>query len=107
MKGESPVIYGDGSTSRDFTYVDNNVEANILACSAPSACAGEVINVACGYEVSLLELLQKINEMLGTKIEPIFAEERKGDVKHSLADISKAKRLLGYEPLVSFDQGLR
>src|SRR3989344_2911818 len=83
LLGEQPVIYGDGSTSRDFTYVDNNVEANLLACESASNALGQVINIACGYEVSLTELVEKINRILDTKIEPIFEKERKGDVKHS------------------------
>lgn len=107
LKGESPVIYGDGETSRDFTYVDNNVDANIRASMTNKACAGEVINIACGYEISLNELVQKINEILGTSIKPMYKEERRGDVKHSLADISKAKKLLVYIPNINFEDGLR
>lgn len=107
LKGESPVIYGDGETSRDFTYVDNNVDANLKACIAPQKCAGEVINIACGYKISLNDLIEKINKVLGTKIKPIYKEERRGDVKHSLANISKAKKLLGYKPIVNFDEGLK
>src|SRR3989344_1161935 len=107
LKGESPVIFGDGSTSRDFTYVDNNVDANLKACLAPSVCAGEVVNIACGYEISLNELVERINTILGTNIKPIYKEERTGDIKHSLADISKAKKLLTYEPIVDFDLGLK
>lgn len=106
IKGGSPIIYGDGNTSRDFTYVDNNVDANLKACSAPKECAGEVINIACGYEMSLNELVEKINKFLKTKVKPVYKEERKGDVKHSLADISKAKKFLGYKPVVNFDDGL-
>lgn len=105
--GESPIIYGDGETSRDFTFVDNNVDAVLRACVAPKDCAGEVINVACGYEVSLNQLVEKINIELGTHITPVYKDERKGDVKHSLADISKAERLLGYRPVVSFEEGLK
>lgn len=107
QKGESPVILGDGATSRDFTYVDNNVDANLRACVAGSECAGEVINIACGYEISLNQLVEKINTEMGTDIKPEYKDERAGDVKHSLADISKAERLLGYKPLVSFDEGLK
>ena len=106
LLGEQPVIYGDGSTSRDFTYVDNNVEANLLACESASNALGQVINIACGYEVSLTELVEKINRILDTKIEPIFEKERKGDVKHSLGDITKAKGLLDFTPKVGFDEGL-
>jgi nucleoside-diphosphate-sugar epimerase len=106
LKSEAPMIYGDGKTSRDFTYVDNNVDANLKACAASKNCAGEVINIACGYEISLNDLVDKINKALGTEIKSIYKEERKGDVKHSLADISKAKKLLGYKPIVNFDEGL-
>lgn len=106
IKGESPIIYGDGNTSRDFTYVDNNVDANLKACSAPKECAGEVINIASGTEISLNKLVEKINKILGTNIQPIYKEERKGDIKHSLGDISKAEKLLKYEPIVSFENGL-
>lgn len=107
LSNESPVINGDGSTSRDFTYVSNNVDANIKACLSSDDSCGEVINIACGQEVSLNQLVEKINHILGKDIKPIYKEERVGDVKHSLADISKAKRLLGYEPLVDFDSGLK
>lgn len=106
LEGVAPIINGDGTTSRDFTYVDNNVDANIRACMAPSECAGEVINIACGYEISLNQLLEKINHALGKNVEAQYKEERPGDVKHSLADISKAERLLCYKPLVNFDEGL-
>ncbi len=107
LRGESPKILGDGTTSRDFTFVENNVLANILASTAPKECAGEVINIACGTEISLNELAEKINEVLGTNVAPVYDTERVGDVKHSLANISKAKKLLRYEPIVSFDEGLR
>ena len=106
LQDKAPTIFGDGLTSRDFTYVDNNVTANILACSAPKSAAGEVINIACGYEISLNQLAEKINAQLGKKIKANYAAERTGDVKHSLADISKAEKLLGYKPLISFETGL-
>lgn len=106
LKGESPVILGDGEQSRDFTYVQNNVEANILAATATGG-AGEVINIACGTSISLNELVQLINEELGTSIKPIYQESRPGDVKHSKADIAKAKDLIGYEPKVGFKEGLK
>jgi UDP-glucose 4-epimerase len=106
LKGEQPVIYGDGTQSRDFTYVENNVRANFLAATAPGA-AGKVLNIACGYSYSLLDLLAEINAILGTSIEPRFAEARKGDVKHSLADISKAKQAIGYDVTVGFQEGLK
>ena len=94
-ENKRPVIYGDGTQSRDFTYVSNNVEANILACTAPGA-AGEVFNIACGERYTLTDLVDSINTLLGKDIEPIFNETRPGDVKHSLAGIEKAQNLLGF-----------
>jgi nucleoside-diphosphate-sugar epimerase len=106
LTGTRPTIFGDGLTSRDFTYVSNNVRANLLACIAPPAAAGQAMNVACGDRITLLELLAGMQKLLGTNLEPIFAPERAGDVKHSQADIGKARELLGYEPQVGFDEGL-
>ncbi len=106
MAGKQPVIYGDGTQSRDFTFVENNVWANIQACVAPEA-AGKVINVACGERYTLIQLVEKINEILGTNVEPLFEPDRAGDVKHSLAGIEKAKKLLDYEVRVDFEEGLR
>jgi len=106
MADKEPVIYGDGSQSRDFTFVENNVWANIQACTAPKA-AGEVINIACGERYTLIELVQMINEILGKNIEPKFETDRAGDVKHSLAGIEKAKELLSYEVRVDFREGLK
>jgi len=106
MQDKRPIIYGDGSQSRDFTYVENNVWANIQACTAEKA-AGEVINIACGESYTLLDLVQLLNEILGKDIEPIFEKERAGDVKHSLAGIDKAKELIGYEVRVDFKEGLQ
>lgn len=100
-----PPVNGDGTQSRDFTYVENNVLANLLACKAPRA-AGEMMNIACGTKVTLLELVSMINEVLGKDIKPTFHADRAGDVMHSLADIRKAKELLGYEPIVPFREGL-
>ena len=102
---KEPVIYGDGSQSRDFTFVENNVWANIQACTAEKA-PGEVINIACGERYTLIELVQMINEILGKNIEPRFEPDRAGDVKHSLAGIEKAKELLEYEVRVEFGRGL-
>ncbi len=107
LKGESPTINGDGSISRDFTFVDNNVLANILAMQSDKIGQGEVINIACGQSISLNQLVQEINNCLGAKIEPIYGPERAGDIKQSLADISLAKKLIGYEPEVSFKDGLK
>jgi UDP-N-acetylglucosamine/UDP-N-acetyl-alpha-D-glucosaminouronate 4-epimerase len=105
LRGESPVVHGDGSQSRDFSYIANVVQANLLAAEAPGV-GGEVFNIACGERASLLDLVAGLNQILGTSIEPTFTAARPGDVKHSLADISRAERLLGYQPLVRFQQGL-
>lgn len=105
LQDEPPPVNGDGTQSRDFTYVENNISANLLACEAKDA-AGAMMNVACGGSVDLLELIRLINENLGKNIEPVFKPPRPGDVKHSLADIKKAKELIGYEPIVDFKTGL-
>ena len=104
--GERPTIYGDGKQSRDFTYVDNIVRGNLTAADSMGA-VGRSINVACGIQFTLLQLVAAINEVLGTSIEPIFAEARLGDVRESLADITVARQVLGYEPEIGFDEGLR
>ena len=104
--GQQPTIYGDGQTSRDFTYVENNIAANILATTSKKG-AGEVFNIARGQSVTLLELVKKINTITGKNIKAAHAAERKGDIKHSLADISKAEKILGYKPVVSFEEGLK
>lgn len=104
LNGEQPVIYGDGEQSRDFTYIDNAIQANVLA--AESDVTGEVFNVGTGGRVTINELVENINQVLGTHIDPIFDEPRPGDVRHSHADISKAKRLLQYDPSTEFKQGL-
>jgi len=106
LAARQPVIYGDGGQTRDFTYVANVVDGVLRACEAPQA-SGEVINVATGGRISLNELLRTMNRIVGTSIEPIYKEARAGDVRDSQADISKAKALLGYEPTVTLDQGLR
>jgi len=105
LAGKQPTIFGDGWQSRDFTYVDNVVRGNLLAADAPDV-AGKSINVACGYQTNLLELIAAINQTLGLSIEPIFKPARAGDVRESLADITLARRLLNYEPVVSFSEGL-
>jgi len=104
-RGERPVIFGDGKQSRDFTYVENAVRANLLAAEAPRA-SGEVINVACGGRVTLLELVEQLNHLLGTQLDPIFAPPRPGDVRHSHADLTRAAALLGYQPTVDLQEGL-
>jgi nucleoside-diphosphate-sugar epimerase len=106
LAGKSPTIYGDGKQSRDFTYVQNNVEGTILACTAPKA-AGEVINIACGESITLNGLMKEINDALGTKIDPLYASPRAGDVQHSKAGIDKAKELLGYAPVVGLKEGIK
>jgi UDP-glucose 4-epimerase len=107
LAGERPVIFGDGKHSRDFTFVENVVHANLLAAAAPSAAAGGVYNAATGRSISLLDLVAALNGALGTKLEPDFKPPRVGDVRDSLADISLAGRVLGYEPCVEFADGLR
>ena len=104
LAGERPVIYGDGEQSRDFTYIDNVVEANILA--AEGDVSGEIFNVACGDRVTINELVETLNDALGTDIDPVYDDPRPGDVRHSMADISKAQELLGYEPDIEFEEGL-
>jgi len=106
LKGKSPTIYGDGTQSRDFTYVANIVEANLLAARAEQT-KGEVVNIACGEAVTVNEIIEMINETVGKKIKPKYVPPQKGDVKHSLADISLAKKLLGYKPIVLFKEGLQ
>lgn len=105
LEGEPPVIYGDGEQSRDFTYVENVIQANIQA--AQSDCTGEVLNVACGERVTVNELVNLLNELLGVDLEPNYADPRPGDVRHSLADISKSQKLIGYRPSFSFVDGLQ
>jgi nucleoside-diphosphate-sugar epimerase len=105
VEGRQPTIYGDGGQTRDFTYVANVVDGVLRACQAPAA-SGEVINVATGGRISLNQLFGVVKQLTGAEVEPIYAEPRAGDVRDSQADISKAKRLLGYEPIVSLEQGL-
>jgi UDP-glucose 4-epimerase len=105
-RGERPLIHGDGLQSRDFTFVSNVVEGNIRAATTPNM-AGEVFNLACGERFTLLDLVKEINTILGTSIEPVLGEPRPGDIKHSLADISRAKATLGFEPVTRFVDGLR
>ena len=106
VKGDKPIIFGDGTQSRDFTYVQNNVEANLLACVADKA-AGKVFNIAYGERITLNDLVDMLNRILGTDIEPIYAKPRQGDVKHSLADVSLAKDILRYDPKYTFENGLK
>jgi len=107
IAGKNPVIYGDGEQSRDFTYIDNVVHANLLAARRAKPIAGEVINVGCGGQISVKELAQKIARMLGRPdLKPDYQPERAGDIKHSFADLARARSLLAYEPVAPFDAGL-
>ncbi|MFC1781576.1 SDR family oxidoreductase [Planctomycetota bacterium] len=106
LKEQSPTIYGDGEQSRDFTYIDNVVEANLLAARALKT-SGQVINIACGQGVTVNEIIEMINKSLGKNVNSIYADPRPGDVKHSLADITAARELIGYKPVISFEQGLQ
>ncbi|PLX26228.1 LPS biosynthesis protein WbpP [Candidatus Parcubacteria bacterium] len=107
LKDKQPTIFGDGSQSRDFTYVQNNVEANILAMTSDKVGQGEAINIACGKSYTLIELIDTINKILDKDIKANFSDPRPGDIKHSLADISRAKELLGYEAKFDFAEGLK
>ncbi len=108
LNGKAPIINGDGSHSRDFTYVDNAVQANILSLLTSNGDAiNQVYNIACGHQTSLLELFNHLKAEAGSLLEPVYGPERTGDVKHSLADISRAQALLGYQPSVPVNEGLR
>jgi nucleoside-diphosphate-sugar epimerase len=106
LQDRRPTIHGDGLQSRDFTFVKNVVEANLLACKAPGV-GGEVFNIACGDRITVNSMLQQINKITGKDIAPIYGDPRKGDIKHSHADITRAKERLGYQPKVSFEDGLK
>ncbi len=108
LKGEQPTIFGDGETSRDFTYIDNAVSANLLACHASAAqVAGKMCNVATGTRFTLKETFEILKKLTGYTGTVAYAPEREGDVKHSLADVSKAEECFGYKTLVDFEDGLR
>jgi len=106
LKDEPPTIYGDGEQSRDFTYIDNVVEANLLAARAKKT-SGQVVNIACGQAVTVNEIISLINKSLNKNVKPIYTDPRPGDVKHSLADITAAANLIGFKPVVSFEEGLQ
>ncbi len=106
LRGERPTINGDGMQSRDFTYIENVIEANLKACLAPKEAAGEAFNVAFGGREYLNDIYHGLTKALGVDVEPIYGPDRKGDIKHSNADISKARRLLGYDPSWSFARGI-
>jgi UDP-N-acetylglucosamine/UDP-N-acetylgalactosamine 4-epimerase len=108
LQNKPPTINGDGSHSRDFTYVANAVRANILAMFTENpAAVNQVYNIACGHQTSLNELFNQLKTFAGSSIQPVYGPERKGDVKHSLADISKAQKLLDYQPAISVSEGLK
>lgn len=104
LSGQRPIIYGDGEQSRDFTYVSNVVSANLLA--ARSSASGITVNIACGRRFTLNQLVRELNEILGTQLEPIYEPARPGDVRHSQADIDAARSLIGFQPEISFREGL-
>ncbi|MHC1706663.1 MAG: SDR family oxidoreductase [Bacteroidales bacterium] len=105
-RGIQPVIYGDGLQSRDFTYVENNIRAILQACSSPNV-GGKVYNIACGRSYTLLELVKAINTIFGTDVTPVFEAPQAGDVRHSLADISRVKKDLGFTVTTGFTEGLK
>ncbi|MGN0172222.1 MAG: SDR family oxidoreductase [Acutalibacteraceae bacterium] len=106
LNDEQPTINGDGKQSRDFTYIENVIEANLKACLAPHEAAGEAFNIAYGGREYLIDIYYMLTKALGKDIEPKFGPDRAGDIKHSNADISKAKRLLGYDPDWDFERGI-
>ncbi|MCD6393935.1 MAG: SDR family oxidoreductase [Planctomycetes bacterium] len=105
LKDTPPTIYGDGEQSRDFTYVDNVVAANLLAAEA-EATHGEVLNIACGEQITINAVIEHINRCVGKSVKPLYVPDRPGDVKHSMADISLAEKVIGYKPVVRFAEGL-
>jgi len=107
LHGQQPVIYGDGEQSRDFCYIENVCQANWLAANAPAeACKGQAVNIACCHGTTVNEVFGRLRDLLGSDLEPVYADERTGDVRDSLADVSLAKALIGYEPKVYFKEGL-
>ena len=107
LRQEAPTINGDGRQSRDFTYIENVIEANLKACVAPRSAAGECYNIAYGGREYLIDIYYGLTAALGVDIEPVFGPERAGDIRHSNADISKARELLGYDPDWSFERGIQ
>lgn len=106
LKGERPTIYGDGSQSRDFTYIENVIEANLKACLAPFEAYGEVFNIAFGEREYLIDIYYGLTKALNVDIQPIYGPDRQGDIKHSNADINKAKKILDYNPEWNFQRGI-
>ena len=108
LQGQQPTIFGDGKQSRDFTHVDNVVEANLIACTAPARdVAGRVLNIATGIRTDLNQVFQLVKQVTGYQGEVSYGPERAGDVKHSVADLAEAERRLNYRPIVYFEEGLR
>ncbi len=106
LKGEPPTVYGDGRQTRDFSHVENIIDANLAACTAGNASLGEAFNIACGGRISLLDLIATINKIAGKRIAPKFDPPRPGDIKDSQADITKAGKLLGWKPRIDFKEGI-
>jgi nucleoside-diphosphate-sugar epimerase len=106
-RGDAPVVHGDGGQSRDFTFVDDVVAANVAAAEAPVEASGRVFNVACGKARSLIELLDVLAGIMGVSITPRHTEPRAGDIRRSLADVSAARELLGFEAKIGLDEGMR
>jgi len=107
LRGVPPTIYGDGLQTRDFTYIDNVIQANLAACLAPKTACGKVVNIACGERVSLLDILEMVYGLAGKTVLPKFEPGRVGDVRDSLADITLARDLIGYDPKVAFRDGMK
>jgi nucleoside-diphosphate-sugar epimerase len=107
LAGKPPTVYGDGLQSRDFTYIENAVQANLKACDAPTEAVGRAYNIACGSRATLLDVIGVLRDLTGSAIEPRHEESRAGDVKHSMAGIDLAKRYLGYEPGADLREGLK
>jgi UDP-glucose 4-epimerase len=113
VRGERPIVFGDGEQSRDFCYIDNVVEANLLAAGVLKGdgrverLGGEVVNIACAERTSLNQIIARINELIGANVKAEYQPPRAGDVRHSLADISEAARVIGYRPKIMFDEGLK
>ncbi|HUU21108.1 MAG TPA: SDR family oxidoreductase [Phycisphaerae bacterium] len=108
LRGQRPLVYGDGGQSRDFCYIDNVCEANWLAANAPAeVCDGTAVNIACHHATSLNDILALLKELMNTDVQPEYAAPRAGDVRDSLADVSLARKVIGYEPKVFFEEGLR
>lgn len=105
LRDQSPVVYGDGEQSRDFTFVENVIDANLCAARAPRT-AGQTVNIACGERITVNEIIRLINQLVGKSVAPRYVPTRAGDVKHSLADIQLARQVIGFRPIVNFRQGL-